>query len=378
MKNNYFMQNCSKKLLLDHLGIFSFFVAIILGLSACEKPMQLIPQTETEESHLKAAVAEEEYFHIVVLPDAQYYTSLKYGGTMNMFHYQLDWIINNKTSSKIAYVITLGDMSDHGDDVPIEFTRGGTEMYRLETANIPYGTAVGNHEETSNRSPESGGNDQYANWFGRYHMETKSWYGGAYGSSNNNDNHYDLFTACGTDFIVLYIEYNAPNNTLYNPTIANNVMNWADGVLNTYSSRKAIIVSHSILNRPVGSESDYRGGNGNNNVASTFTDQGNAIYNRMKLHPNVFLMLCGHISGEGLRQDTYNGTVIKSYLSDYQNRQDSPYGGESDRNGGNGFMRLMKFSITNQTLSVRTVAPRPGDNILETDGDSQFSKPLYN
>ena len=57
-----------------------------------------------------------------------------------MFHYQIDWIINNKTSSKIAYVITLGDMSDHGDDAPIEFTRGGTEMYRLESANIPYGT----------------------------------------------------------------------------------------------------------------------------------------------------------------------------------------------------------------------------------------------
>jgi len=89
------------------------------------------------------------------------------------------------------------------------------------------------------------------------------------------------------------------------------------------------------------------------------------------------LMLCGHISGEGFRRDNYNGHIIKSYLSDYQSRRDAPYT-TNDRNGGNGLMRLMKFNKTQQTLSVRTFAPRPGPNILEVDGDSDFTEPLYN
>lgn len=84
-------------------------------------------------------------------------------------------------------------------------------------------------------------------------------------------------------------------------------------------------------------------------------------------------MLCGHISGEGYRRDVYkfnNGqdsTVIKSFLSDYQSRP----------NGGNGYMRLMRFNLTKNTLSVKTFAPRPGTNILEEDADSKFTVKLF-
>lgn len=364
-------------------------IAVILALSlcfpACKKSVSSSADAGRDlEENEQEQQSSDEFFQIAVLPDTQYYTSEKHGGTTAMFQQQIDWIKANRETAKIAYVIHLGDLVDHGENEPDEWTRAKNILYQLETPQaglpdgIPYGLAVGNHDQTPNGFPGQGGTDSgYGQYFGKNHFSGRSYYGGAYGSSNNNDNHFDLFTAAGENFIVLYVEFNTPGNANYSQAIESKVMNWADSVLNAYSNRKAIIVSHSILNRPAGSNSNLIGGQGNNNTASAFTNQGDVIYARMKNHPNVFLMLSGHISGEGFRRDEYNGHVIKSYLSDYQSRRNSPYG-TGDRNGGNGLMRLMKFNITQQTLSVRTFAPRPGSNILETDGDSNFSKPLYN
>lgn len=353
-----------------------FLVLIITGLSDCKESSGLI---ETNEYGL--ITSGDSIFQIAILPDSQYYTSIKNGGTMNMFEDQINWIRKNKTAAKIAYVIHLGDVVEDGStDNEIQWIRAKTQMYKLEEDNIPYGVAVGNHDQTPISFPGEPGTDYgYNVWFGRDHMSTKTWYGGAHRKSNNSDNHYDIFTACGINFIVLYMEYNSPSKSHYSHSIEESVMNWADSVLNVYSNRKAIIVSHGILSKPEGSTSDIRSEKGNNNVASEFAMQGTIIYNRMKVHSNVFLMLCGHISGEGFRRDAYQNNVIKTYLSDFQSRQNPPYEGEKNRNGGNGLMRLMEFNLTNQTISVKTFAPREnGIHIIEEDEDSKFTKALYN
>lgn len=360
--------------------VFAIYLAFVV--SGCEHTLISQPPASAQPAGKVSAVgasAEDEYFQIAVIPDTQYYTALKHGGTMTMFQDQISWIRSNRLSSKIAYVVHLGDVVDHGDDNnATEWLRAKTELYKLEQDGIPYGVAVGNHDQSPLGNPASPGtNDGYGLYFGRDHMDNNPWYGGAYGSSNNSDNHYDLFSANGVNYIVLYIEYNTPGSEGYSASIESAVMNWAEGVLDTYASRKAIIVSHSILNKPAGSNSNIKAGEGNNSVASEFTNQGEVIYDRMKLHPNVFLMLSGHISGEGFRRDTFNGKVIKSYLCDYQSRENAPFDGSS-RNGGNGLMRLMKFNKTQQTLGIRTFAPRVGANILEVDQDSDFTTSLYN
>lgn len=322
----------------------------------------------------------EEYFSVAVLPDTQYYTATRHGGTMEMFEQQIQWIRDNRKSQKIAYVIHLGDISDHGEAQPQEWVNAKNALYKLEKDNIPYGLSVGNHDESPNSKPANGDpNTSYTRYFGKSHFKGKSWYGGAMGNNNNSDNHFDLFSANGGSYIALYFAYNDPQKKeLYNPVYEKEVMHWADSILTVYAGRKAILVTHGLLKRPKGSNSNVKPGEGNNSVPSGFTAQGKVIYNMARLHDNVFLMLGGHISGEGFRRDTYKDHVIKSYLTDYQSRQNPPYSGEKDRNGGNGTMRLMKFNTTRQTLSVVTFAPRAnGGLIKEEDGDSQFTEPLF-
>ena len=79
-------------------------------------------------------------------------------------------------------------------------------------------------------------------------------------------------------------------------------------------------------------------------------------------------MLGGHVfngsgQGEGHRTNTYNGNTIYTLISDYQGRF----------NGGNGLMRLMYFSPSNNLITVKTYSP--WTDKFETDFNSQFTLP---
>jgi hypothetical protein len=295
-------------------------------------------------------------FSIVVLPDTQYYTSEKVGGKREMFFAQTDWIVKNAAKEKVAYVIQLGDISDDGEKFPVEWEYASKAMYAIEKPQpgypqgIPYGMAVGNHDQTKSQYPLSGKTEQYNKYFGIDHFKGKAWYGGHY--QNNNDSHYDLFTAGGMKFITIYIEYDSYDED------NENMNKWAGSVLEKFSDRKAIIVSHSIVhfNKTAGT---------NEKGFPKFSKQGQRMFDRLKTYPNVMLTLSGHVgdNGEGYRQDGYAGNVIKSFLSDYQSRE----------KGGHGLMRLMTFNKAKDLISVRTFSPYTGEE--EKDADSQFILP---
>jgi len=295
-------------------------------------------------------------FSIAVIPDSQYYLAqAQLGGTFDMFKAQIDWIKQNQVKKNIAYVAHLGDITEHGDN-PVtarsEWYLAQKAIYGLENPiSVPYGLAVGNHDEFPNQYPVSGTTHFYNKYFGVPHFEGRPYYGGHYG--NNNNNHYDLFSAGGVDFIVLFLEFDGHNEE------QKDVYNWANEILRKYAARKAIVVSHSIL--------FYNPVKGSNTPHAPFNVEGEAIYARLKENPNVFMMICGHVgdNGEGYREDTWNGHTIRTFLSDYQSRA----------NGGHGMMRLYIFSVKSNTISVKTFSPYTKEE--ETDADSQFSVPLF-
>lgn len=336
----------------------------------------------TKEAALITQTADDKYFQIAVLGDTQYYTAEKHNGTMAMFYNQIDWITANAEKEKIAYVVHVGDITDHGDKTPEEWERAKDAMYRLEKPRpglphgIPYGVAVGNHDVRPNGDP-NGTKIGYTKYFGRKHFEGKPHYGGSYNNNESSDSHYDLFEANGEKFLVLYLLYNDPGKKeLYDAALEEKVHNWGAEVLAKHSDRKAIIVSHTILRPDTSSKSNFIAGAGMAPKPGNLTKQGKRIVDKFKYSPNVFMMLCGHISGEALKEMEFEGRKIKVLLTDYQGRRNPEYT-EKDRNGGNGILRLMKFNQTQQTLNVRTFIPHADGVQEENDEDSNFSLPLY-
>jgi hypothetical protein len=287
-------------------------------------------------------------FTIILLPDTQYYTYDPQGQNRAyniMFKSQTDWIANNRATKNIVYVGHLGDIVEHGDSIEVEWKRADTAMSTLEDPirtgmpeGIPYGMCVGNHDQTPG-GDANGTTTFYNQYFGDVRFSGRSYYGGHYGT--NNDNHYELFSAGNIDFLVLSPEWGSITAT------DKSVLDWMESMVMAYPNRKVIVMSHWILNGD-----------------ATFPSFGFYIYDRLKVYPNFILMTGGHDTrntGEARRSDTYNGNTVHTTLQDYQART----------NGGNGMLRIYEFDSVNNNVAVQTYSPYT--DTYETDANSQFN-----
>ena len=282
-------------------------------------------------------------FTLIGVPDTQYYTN---NVNNNQYFYdQTNWIVANKDALNIAFVSQFGDCVQNGNTYDSEWQVANAAWSRVENPvttglvdGMAYGLNVGNHDQTPIGGGSSASTLKFNQYFGVSRFQGRGYYGGHYGS--DNDNHYELFTAGGMDFIVINLEYDT--------TPEQDVLDWADALLKTYSNRRAILTSHYLI------ETD------NSATPNAFGVQGQIIYDNLKDNPNLFLMLCGHNHGEGRRSDIFNGNTINTLLADYQ---DYPH-------GGNGFLRIMEFRPVENKIYIFTYSPSLDQ--FETDGNSEF------
>lgn len=292
-------------------------------------------------------------FSLIQVPDTQFYSentgrNPSAGGTgavISIFNAQTQWISDNRNTRNIAFIAHMGDMVQNGDSILQEWINASGAMSTLENQavtqrpyGLPWGGAPGNHDIGT-----GGGTGTTTNWnayFGTARFTGRNYFGGNYGTDNNNN--YQLFSASGLDFIVINLAYRTTADTA--------VHDWADALLKAYPNRRGIVTSHWIINT------------GN---PATFGGQGQAIYDNLKDNPNLFLLLCGHVHGDGRRSDTFGGRTVHSILHDYQDAS----------NGGNGFMRIFTFSPANNTITSETWSPTL--NRAATTADVSTSQGTY-
>lgn len=302
-------------------------------------------------------------FTVIALPDSQNYT---YSATnYQLFIDQAQWIINQRINLNIVLVDHLGDIVDYSEQ--IQWTRARPALDLLSQNNIAVGVSTGNHDYNTINA-NTGVADLFdknfpatsaialANGLGIASYEQYGWYGGYMGGTNDvvtaDDtaytnrqwkNNYVLFSAGGMDFINIALEYNFPFET----------RQWLNDVLYAFPNRRAIISTHQFLND-------------NNTVSSLGSIQG-VLSDVLARHCNVFMILCGHnhdgdTPGESA-VDLVNscGKPLYIRMSDYQD----------DPNGGNGFLRMMTFKPSTNSIDVKTYSPIL--NTYKTDADSQFT-----
>lgn len=307
-------------------------------------------------------------FTVIAVPDTQFYTCPSGGNCasgLGIFDGQTSWIADQRDELDVAFVTQLGDCTQNGNVIAewnladAAFSTLEAEVSAGQPDGIPFGIAVGNHDQFPIANPGSipnvsdvGNPSQgtttttYNGYFGVDRFcpagVCRSYYGDHFGI--NNDNHYQLFSANGYHFIVLHIEYMPSDTPLRRAVLA-----WADDVLEAHPDRRAIVTTHWML-AETGADAD-------------FSNQGAAIYQALRHHPRLFLLLGGHVAGEGRRSDSFEGRTVHSLLSDYQGRA----------MGGSGWLRILEFQPANDAIAVRTYSPYL--DAFETDGDSEFTIP---
>jgi hypothetical protein len=307
-----------------------------VSLSASVSDPESQPLTVTFYGRPKSAPVGPD-FTLATLPDTQFYSENSGGTRLQHFTSQTNWLVANRTALNIPFVAHMGDMVNTAS-VAQEWTNANTAMSIIEDPvtttlahGIPWGGAPGNHDGTGT---------EWDTHFGLSRFAGRTYFQGGYNSSNRNN--YQFFSASGLDFIIINLAYNS--NTAGNQAI----MDWADALLKAHPTRRGIVTSHWLI------------GTGN---PAAWGGHGQAVYNNLRDNPNLFLMLCGHIHGEGQRSDVFEGRTVYTVLQDYQSRA----------NGGDSWLRYFIFSPANNTITAKTIQTRTGN--YETDTDSEFVLP---
>lgn len=292
------------------------------------------------------------------------------------------WVAGNAADRKISYVAHTGDIIENNIRRPAtpamekqvigEFEVSSRAQRTLDDAGIPNGVVAGNHDNWS--GTDNGPDALYNRYYGpdRYSTAAGRWRDASYGGPwkrGDNQNHVDLFTAGGLDFVVVGLSYG----------VTREEAEWADSVFKQHPSRNGILLSHDYL-RP-SSSPDGRG-------ATFAAPDGSLLYNTIVAdNPNVFLILAGHEHGVGTNVKPDVGEVgngVVELLADYQF-----YTVSADRLGltevggyqpsdqlrfGAGFFRMLQFDVDRGEMIVDTYSPLLDDfGATEFDTDRRYN-----
>jgi len=254
--------------------------------------------------------------------DTQYYNA-DYAGDGVTYEHQLkihQWLLDNQERMDIRYLFHTGDIVDNAEE-PAQWERADASYAALDEAGFPYGVLAGNHDV--NHKTEDYTN--YSAFFGESRYSRNPWYGASY---QDNRGHYDLISAGGIDFLMVYTGWGVGDEEIA----------WLNGVLDQYPDRVAILNFHEYLLAS--------GGLGL---------QPQEVYDRVVTkHPNVKMILSGHYHSAKRTvssiDDDGDGTPdrqVVNLLFDYQALEQ----------GGMGFLRLMHVNTADGTIRIRTYSP---------------------
>ena len=294
-------------------------------------------------------------FTVIGIPDTQNYSS----DFPQIFTAQTNWVVAQRNELDIRFVSHYGDIVNNADQV-FQWENADTSMRILDDSGIPYGTCPGNHDVTP-----SGGSGQpfipqeYINRFGPSRFVGDSFYRGASPSGLSN---YQYFSAGGVDFLALHLACDMPVAELA----------WAQGILDSNKRRCVMVTTHRYMQ----DAEDYTAGvpvvpSGRYpsiwyGFEGLYDPQGiqseEAWQWFFRKNTNIFLINCGHFHEE-YRQVSTNvaGKPVHEVLADYQD----------DPNGGDGWLRIMKFDTVSGTIDVDSYSPTL--QAIRTAGESDFN-----
>jgi len=313
-------------------------VALFVLLASLSQLVVAVDPLPAKEQDLKKGKS----FTLAVLPDTQFYcdTRLKLskkwgnGDLRRYFFEQTRWVRDNHKRLNIAFLVHEGDIVQA--DAHEEWAIAKEAMSVLD-GHVPYCLCLGNHDMGFKKSNNKYGGDIAVNrtthfnkYFPREKFAKTKEFGGTF-DPKRHDNSWYHFDASGMNFLIVSLECKPRNE----------VLEWANKIVAGHPEHRVIVLTHAYM-RANGKRIDKLG----------YKIKGNAgeeMWQKLvSKHKNVFMVLCGHSSGEAvLTSKGDHGNQVHQVLSDYQNLN----------NGGESWLRYMVFEPTQNKIKVYTYNP---------------------
>ncbi|UOE53357.1 metallophosphoesterase [Cytobacillus oceanisediminis] len=297
------------------------------------------------------AEASSSAFKIAVLPDTQNLAS----NHPEIFRAQTQWIADNSEEKNIKFVVHEGDITNNNNTPQWEVAY---DAMRTLDGVVPYTVLPGNHDMGTGGSANTRDTTLFNTYFPVSDFSGTETFGGVYPEEPDKyDNNYHTFNAGGTDWLVLSLEF-GPRDP---------VLDWANEVVSSHPNHRVIVVTHSYMFSDETRHNTGHAWNAHNyGVASEAggVNDGEEMWQKfVKLHPNISMVLNGHVlnDGQGRRVSVGDyGNKVYQMLSNYQ----------MQANGGNGFIRLLEIDPEAGTIKATSYSPYLDE--YKTDWQNEF------
>jgi hypothetical protein len=296
----------------------------------------------------RAAVDEitlvDHHYTIVLLPDTQKYSE----SHPDIFAEQTSFVVENVERENIVFVSHLGDIVEHGlsgsNYNAREWENAAGAMSLLDGV-VPHGMVPGNHDYDIEFRP-SLGSSGFLKHFGPAKHRHCPWWGG---NSPNGLNSFQKFRMGNREFIYLHLEVDMPFEA---EELTRRVLSENPSTPTLITTHLFLTAEGRIMNAPYLGRRDPEW--------TGISARG--FFERVVMpNDNVFMVTCGHVHTENrLTETNRNGNEVHILLQDYQGRD----------NGGEGFLRLLRFYPAKNLIHVITYSPWL--DTCETDGNSDF------
>jgi hypothetical protein len=292
----------------------------------------------------------QEPFSIILLPDTQKYTTPGLAGWPELFDIQTQWIVDNKDSLNIAFVLHEGDITNDNDDPG--WANAKTSLDLLDGV-VPYVLAVGNHDGLGSAPYDT---TKFNQTFPVSKFENLPTFGDVF-EPGKMDNCYHRFHAGSVDWLVFALEF-GPRDM---------VLEWANQVAQNHPQHRLIVVTHTHV---YSDDLHHQSGLGQNWVPTDYgrENNGDDMWEEfLKNHSNTAFVFNGHVlnDGQGRRVDTgVKGNLVYQMLCNYQ----------MIANGGNSFLRIIRFYPAEDRLEASSYSPY----LAQYNTDPQHRFEYYN
>lgn len=290
---------------------------------------------------LFSSCEEQEPFTLVLLPDTQVYAQ----SYPDIFYAQTQWIAGRADS--IAFVLHQGDITNRNNE---EQWQVAAKAMRLMDG-VPYTFVPGNHDMGTGGSADVRNTDQMNRYFPYEEYSDREGFGGAF-ESGKMDNTWHRFSAGGSDWLILSLEFGPRNK----------VLEWAGSVIEAHPDHKVIINTHAYMysdETRMSAGQDHKwlpqGYGVGKATGGEAVNNGEQMWQKLvSQYPNVMLVVSGHVLNDGvgtLVSEGEHGNQVYQMLANYQG------GVEGSENGGNGFLRLLTIDPAISRIEVQTYSP---------------------
>lgn len=307
---------------------------------------------DSDEADVNIRIRSDLEFSIVVLPDPQNYSDY----APQIYSSQTQWIVDHQDELHIAFVLHEGDFTNY--NAVREWENADDAMSLLDTGGVPYAAVTGNHDTGAGGNM---GSRDVSNFISYFPVARFTNLQGTY-EAGHAENSYHYFTAGGTDWLILALEFG--------PRVK--ILDWANQIISAHPHRRVIVLTHNYMY-----SDDTRVGPGDtwnphdytaciNAVGPEVCNDGEEMWtNFVKLHENISFVFSGHICNDGtgkLVSTGDGGNPVYQMLANYQN----------EANGGNGWLRIVTFYPEEQKVTVESYSPYLDQYKTELDHQFEF------